>query len=269
MQCEVVSASTLDGNQLAGLFTAVYAGYWHPIEIDAAALERMVAIYDLALDASVVALDGDVPVGVAMLAIRDREGWVGGMGVLPDHRRQGVGARVTERLLDNARARGLSRVRLEVLVQNAPAIKIYRALGFEDVQDVVVWRLDNAPDAPPAHEVDVDDALTELAAADGETPWQRNHETIVRTRDVGADFLAVAAEGGAAAVFSLTSGHAALYGLHAPTTESALALLRAPFEHGATSLLWLNGPAQGLAAETLRAIGGVELARQHELSIAL
>ena len=115
MTVTLAPASALDDERLAALFTAVYAGYWHPIEIDAVSLRRMISTYDLDLDASVVARDGDAPVGIAMLARRGAEGWVGGMGVLPERRGEGLGEALTRRLLEAARERGVTRVRLEVL----------------------------------------------------------------------------------------------------------------------------------------------------------
>ncbi len=257
-------ASTFDDERLAALFTAVYAGYWHPIEIDATGLRRMVTTYDFDLDASVVALDGDEPIGVGMLAARRDRGWIGGMGVVPDRRGTGIGTAITERLLEGARSSGVGRVRLEVLEQNAPAIAVYRKLGFLDRPDVVVWQLAAAPDVHRAEDADLDEVLEELSTLGSEAPWQRNAATIARMREGGAELRGVRAEHGAA-VFSTTSAHAALHDLEASTVESARALLRAPFERGAASLLFLNGPSAGIAAAALRAAGATRLAVQHEL----
>ena len=257
-------ASAFDDERLAALFTAVYAGYWHPIEIDGAALRRMVATHDIDLDASVVGLDGNEGIAAGMLAVRRDRGWLGGMGVVPERRGAGVGTAVTQRLLERARDHGLDRVRLEVLQQNAAAIAVYRKLGFLDRPDVVVWQLADAPDGDRAEDVDLDEALQELATAGGEAPWQRNAATLSRMRESGAELRGVRAEHGVA-VFSTTSAHAALHELVASTVESARALLRAPFERGAASLLFLNGPSAGIAADALRTARATELAVQHEL----
>jgi GNAT superfamily N-acetyltransferase len=257
-------ASTLDDERLAALFTGVYSGYWHPIEVDAERLRRMVATYDLDLDASVVALDGDDPVGVAVLGVRGDRGWVGGMGVLPERRGSGLGRLVTLGLLERARAGGLVRVRLEVLEQNAPAIAIYRALGFTNLGDVAVWQLGLAPVAEAAAEADVDDVLGELATAGADAPWQRSTATVARMQAVNADLRAARAADGAA-VFAMGDGQATLLQLEAAAPETALSLIRTPFEHGATSLLWLNGPVSGSGADAMRAAGATTLATQHEL----
>ncbi len=54
-----------------------------------------------------------------------------GMGLLPDHRGQGLGRRLLQRTLDDARASGLSRVELTVREDNGSAIALYEKLGFE------------------------------------------------------------------------------------------------------------------------------------------
>jgi ribosomal protein S18 acetylase RimI-like enzyme len=268
MTVELVPASGLEEAELASLFTAVYAGYWHPIEIDTAGLRRMVATYDLDLDASLVARDGDVPVGIAVVARRDAEAWVGGMGVVPERRGAGLGEVLTRRLLENARERGATRVRLEVLEQNAPAIAIYRRLGFTEHAEVAVWRLDEPPAGGTATDTDVAEALERLAGEIGDVPWQRNSATVANMRALGSTLAAVRTTGGCA-VYTTSDAGASLLQLTAATGRDAAALLRAPFERGATSLLWLNGPVHGVAGGALVDAGAVALARQHELVLAL
>jgi GNAT superfamily N-acetyltransferase len=263
-----VPAATLDDDDLAGLLTAVYAGYWHPIEVDADALRRMIATYDLDRDASVVALDGAAPIGLALLALRDDQAWVGGMGVLPERRGAGLGERLTRRLVESARARGVARVRLEVLEQNAPAIAIYRRVGFAHARDVAVWKLDAAPAGGDTSEADVTEALGRLQVALGDLPWQRDAGTVASMRALGSTLVAVGT-GAACAVYTATGEQASILQLAADTHEEAAALLRAPFARGATSLSWLNGPVDGPAPDVLRDAGAVSLARQHELTLVL
>lgn len=267
-ELELAPAARLDEPALASLFTAVYAGYWHPIEIDAATLRRMIVTYDLDLEASTVALHDDTPVGLAMLAVRGADAWVGGMGVLPDRRGEGIGETLTRRLLDNARDRGVRRVMLEVLEQNDPAIAIYRRVGFVDAGDVAVWQLDRPPEADDAADGDLDDALRDLAIGRPRLPWQRNGGTVANMRALGSSLTAVRTPSGCA-VYATTGDRASLLQLAAPTAEEAASLLRAPFVRGAASVLWLNGPADGVAVASLRDAGVVPLARQHELLLEL
>ncbi len=261
-------ATTLDDDALAALFTAVYAGYWHPIEIDGAALRRMVASYDLDLQASAVALDGAAPAGLAMLAIRGELAWVGGMGVLPDRRREGTGELLTRHLVATARDRGVRRVRLEVLEQNTAARALYRRIGFAPFRDVAVWRLASPPAARAAVDADLDDALGVLTHAEADAPWQRSPATVARLRALGSP-LRAAVSGTGRAVWARAGDSASLLLLDAADPIEAAALVAHPFAHGATSLLWLNGPVDGVAADALREAGATPIGRQHELVLDL
>ncbi len=53
------------------------------------------------------------------------------LAVDPDWQRNGLGRRLLERYLERMRSEGVSRVRLEVRSQNAPARQLYRGLGFQ------------------------------------------------------------------------------------------------------------------------------------------
>jgi ribosomal protein S18 acetylase RimI-like enzyme len=54
-----------------------------------------------------------------------------GMGVLPRHRRRGIGRRLLEATLREAERRRITRVQLEVFASNRAAISLYEAFGFE------------------------------------------------------------------------------------------------------------------------------------------
>lgn len=53
-----------------------------------------------------------------------------GMGVLPDYRGRGIGAKLLEETLLAAKKFGLERVELEVFASNIPAIRLYENRGF-------------------------------------------------------------------------------------------------------------------------------------------
>jgi len=53
-----------------------------------------------------------------------------GMGVHPDYRRQGLGWRLLDETVKQARSNGLKRVELEVLASNTGAILLYAKYGF-------------------------------------------------------------------------------------------------------------------------------------------
>ncbi|MGH3265199.1 MAG: GNAT family N-acetyltransferase, partial [Trebonia sp.] len=76
--------------------------------------------------------DGEVVLAIARLSLA--EGWAGvtAVEVHPDHRRQGLGAAVTEAACAVAGQRGFDRVFLQVEVDNAGARALYKRLGFGD-----------------------------------------------------------------------------------------------------------------------------------------
>jgi len=74
--------------------------------------------------------DGDAIVAVG-LGVADGP-WLGlfEIAVAPDHRRRGLGRRLTESLLGWGRERGAVRSYLQVVADNAPALALYGGLGF-------------------------------------------------------------------------------------------------------------------------------------------
>ena len=67
-----------------------------------------------------------------MLTVLD-EGQITNIATHPDHRRQGLAGSVLSALLDEARARGVAFVTLEVRASNAAAIALYEKFGFQTV----------------------------------------------------------------------------------------------------------------------------------------
>jgi RimJ/RimL family protein N-acetyltransferase len=53
-----------------------------------------------------------------------------GMGLLPHVRGHGVGRRLAQMTIDDARRRGVERIELEVFASNVRAIRLYEHLGF-------------------------------------------------------------------------------------------------------------------------------------------
>ena len=79
----------------------------------------------------VVALDDQALVGYGGLAVTGPgEAWVNNIAVRRDHQRQGIGRRLLEALLDQARAHEARSVLLEVAADNKAAQNLYDAYGF-------------------------------------------------------------------------------------------------------------------------------------------
>ena len=61
------------------------------------------------------------------------EGHITTLAVAPRSRKKGVGTRLIERLLEDAAAKGLKKLYLEVRQSNIAAQKIYKKLGFKTI----------------------------------------------------------------------------------------------------------------------------------------
>jgi GNAT superfamily N-acetyltransferase len=98
----------------------------------------------LSPEVSVVAFDGEKPVGFVLNAIRTVQdkvvAWNGGTGVHPDYRRQGVGRQLMEATLDVYREHGVQLATLEALKDNERAIALYQQLGYKVVDELVFYQ---------------------------------------------------------------------------------------------------------------------------------
>jgi ribosomal protein S18 acetylase RimI-like enzyme len=265
-----VPASRYDAAGLAALFTAAYEGYWFPLRLDAAAFEQLAATLDLDLEASSVAVTEDGrPVGLALLGLRGREGWVGGTGVVPERRRAGTGELLMRELLDRARARGLACVTLEVLEQNEPARRLYGRLGFGQTRLLEIWTFPGSEDdARDAEEADLDEALSVLAAVRGAPePWQRAPATVARYREAD-DRTRALVHGDGAIVYRVADGRATVLQLAATDADAARELLAAALA-GTSGGAFLNVPDDDPLRPALEALGGSVAARQLELELEL
>jgi ribosomal protein S18 acetylase RimI-like enzyme len=87
--------------------------------------------FDLFPDLLVVAEEDGMLAGYALGALGSDCAWILGVAVEPSAQRAGTGRAVTEALLERMRAPGVTEVRVTVHPDNAPALGLYRALGFE------------------------------------------------------------------------------------------------------------------------------------------
>lgn len=61
------------------------------------------------------------------------EGYITNIGVMPDYRRKGIGAKIVKELIDYSIKNSLCFLSLEVRVSNMAAIKLYDSFGFKEV----------------------------------------------------------------------------------------------------------------------------------------
>ncbi|HEX6953000.1 MAG TPA: GNAT family N-acetyltransferase [Gaiellaceae bacterium] len=250
-ELELRSARSLTPPERGALFNAAYEGYVLPFHVDEQQLAFMDHVFDLDLDASRVAFRDGGPLGLGNLGLRDEDAWIGGIGVVPSARRSGIGEALMRALHEQARERGVQRIWLEVIVENAGALALYEKLGYRVVQDVEVWTLPGADGEHEGREVPPVEAK-ELLQEQHE-PWQRAAGTLAHYDDVRG----LVTDSGAMLFCVRSNAQLQQY------TGEPEPLLRALRTFG--DVYVLNLPADDPAAQLLRELGGTVVVRQHEM----
>jgi ribosomal protein S18 acetylase RimI-like enzyme len=131
-------ASEVPPDAFTHALNLAYTDYYVPISLTPASFERLVERESVDLSASAAALEGHRIVGVGMLGVRGDRGWIGGLGVIPQSRRHGVGRLLMEHLIAQAHRLNLSTLRLEVIDENTRAYLLYESLGFQTIRRLLV-----------------------------------------------------------------------------------------------------------------------------------
>ncbi len=166
----------------ASIITAGFADYFVPINITVAGLLSMVRQESVDLNLSRVMLQEYEPVGIALIA---RRGWtsrLAAMSIVPQARSKGIGAQCVHQLLDDARHRGDQAMNLEVVEQNAPAVRLYEKCGFQKMRRLVgftgqpkISDTNLALEQIDVHEV----ARVLITHGTDDLPWQLSGESLV------------------------------------------------------------------------------------------
>jgi GNAT superfamily N-acetyltransferase len=255
LSLELRSARALSVGERAELFPAAYEGYLVPMRIDEASLAWMQEKFDFDLEASRIAYRDGEPVGLANLAVRGRDAWIGGVGVVASARRAGVGEALMLAVHEEARSRAVERVWLEVIVENTGALALYQKLGYELMQDVEVWTLPAAEGEHAGREVPVPEVKAQLP--ERHEPWQRADGTLVHYDDVRG----LVTDTGAMLFCVRSSAQLQQY---TGEPEPLLGALRAFGD-----VYVLNLPTDDPAVAVLRELGGSVTIRQHEMLVEL
>lgn len=186
---QLVPASRFSIEQLTAIYNQTRVDYLVPMPMNAKRLGDYIADYDVDLEHSLVALQGDELLGVAMLGAREGRAWITRLGVLPNTRRGGVGQALMTGLLENAAQLNRSFVMLEVIKNNAPARQLFLKLGFREIRELLVLR--RPPVIPPPDPVIADaqrleraDALRLAGRDRGTMPWTNQSETLINAHEV-------------------------------------------------------------------------------------
>jgi ribosomal protein S18 acetylase RimI-like enzyme len=121
-------------------FNRGFEHYFMPVDSTTEELADRMKRDDLSLELSTGAFEGEKLVGLMLQGGRQREGrktlYNGGTGVAMAARGQGLTLRQYDFMLPKIRELGFTHLQLEVIRENAPAIHVYRKVGFEITREL-------------------------------------------------------------------------------------------------------------------------------------
>ncbi len=198
--------------QIADAINASFEDYLLPVQFTPQAAERRFRAEHLDPEASMIYAIGDRVVGVLMVARRGWNARIAAMGITKAHRGQGIGKRIMQEAIGDAKERGDRRLCLEVFEQNPNAVKLYASVGFRVARRLVGYRREAEP-GNAEHLLEIDPLeFSRIAATEGapDLPWQLQPETFAAQV---APVRAYALKGAAFALIRDTPGGA--FTLHA------------------------------------------------------
>jgi ribosomal protein S18 acetylase RimI-like enzyme len=167
------------------LLNQAFADYIVRIGFTEEGLQQMVQADSVDLSSSLVVLLDGQAVGTALIARRGSASRLAAMALLPTARRCGAGRATMERWVADSRRRQERRLVLEVIEQNAPAMRLYEATGFARQQRLVGFAgptpagLARVPELAVTSQTEVAAAVSRMDIGE-EWPWQISGETLAR-----------------------------------------------------------------------------------------
>lgn len=132
-----------DFSRLHQTLLEAFSDYIVPMQPEIGALKRLYQMEGVALDHSFGAFDGDKMVGFTVNGIGDWRGkltaYDAGTGVIPAYRRKGISRRMFEYILPFLRERQIRQYLLEVIVENKPALELYKSLDFQIEREFAIF----------------------------------------------------------------------------------------------------------------------------------
>ena len=146
----LLPASAFTYEELTEAYNHTRVDYIVPMPMNAARLRDYVQTYDIDMEASVVAVDGNEILGLSMLGIRPERAWLTRLGVISRKRRRGTGWAMITHLIEQAQYKQSKQVIIEVIKDNLPAQSLFTKKGFVETRELLVLR---RPPGPPAIQV--------------------------------------------------------------------------------------------------------------------
>ncbi len=132
---EVKSLIDIDFSMLMECFLKAFKGYFVKMPTDHEYYEERWRMANVKLAMSYGMFENEKLVGFIINAIDERNGnWIAfntGTGVLPEYRGQHIVSSIYQYAIPDLKKHGITKCRLEVIKDNAIAIKVYERIGFK------------------------------------------------------------------------------------------------------------------------------------------
>ncbi|MEW5957817.1 MAG: GNAT family N-acetyltransferase [Chloroflexota bacterium] len=188
---ELIPASTFSYEELTEAYNHTRVDYIVPMPMNAAKLREYVQTYDIDMEASVVAVDGNEILGLSMLGVRERRAWITRLGVIRRNRRHGTGWTLVTYLIDQARLKQVDYIVIEVIKDNTPAYNLFIKKDFKTTRELLVLRRPPGPpkiETPPAEvkQLGYIDAVQLLDARRTVASWIDEKESLLNAGNLSA-----------------------------------------------------------------------------------
>jgi ribosomal protein S18 acetylase RimI-like enzyme len=171
-----------DFDAVHAAFVAAFSDYVVPFSPTREQLSEMFTRRGWVPEASIAAFDGDQIVAFTLNGVEGDRAYDTGTGVVPTHRRHGLGRKVMRACYSVLRERGCSEYVLEVLEANERAYALYLAEGFVVSRGLQCWKFE-------AQGLTGSEALSPCAFEplslwhDVQPSWQNSSASIARAID--------------------------------------------------------------------------------------
>jgi ribosomal protein S18 acetylase RimI-like enzyme len=180
----------MDREALYSAFLAAFSDYLVDMRMSREQFDYRLLRDGIDLNKSVGAIKENELVGFCISGVGTWQGektiYDAGTGVVPQHRRHGIGKEMFNFMLPRLKETGFSHYLLEVITSNEPAVSLYRKLGFIDTRKLIVFRLKNRFENLTTSKADirkpgVPNWNLYRTFWDVEPSWQNSVEAAIRT----------------------------------------------------------------------------------------
>lgn len=258
---------TLDHDDFDAVFAAfgeAFSDYVVPLRPTREQLREMLTRRGWVPRLSAGVWDGARLVAFTLNCFEHRAGYDSGTGVVPSHRRRGLARQMMGFVVPLLRAAGAERYVLEVIEANAPALALYRDVGFQEKRRLQCWSYASELSSPEP----IARGIMRPEYCDVEPSWQNSTASIHRARD---RFEVAGSDAGYAVVFP-SNGDLAQLAVHPEARRRGLGtrLLRDAATIAGKPLRIINvDEGAGHIAAFLAAAGARRTVRQVEMELLL